>query len=96
MRESFSDVSDACNGSRSHFDSAVADVGCGVFREAAQMAVVRDFSRTTSTSSSSTMILNEVELFPASEGACAARARTRRPSSHPGDHVLTMCTCIST
>ena len=79
MRQRFLDVSDGfgCNGSCSHFDSAVADATSAVLREAAQMAVVRDVSRTTSTSSSSTMILNEVELFPASEGACAARARTR-------------------
>ena len=33
------------------------------------MAVVRDFSRTTSTSSTSTIILNEAPLFTASKGA---------------------------
>ena len=38
-------------------------------REAAQMAVVREIPRTTSSPSSSTIILNEVELVPAWQGA---------------------------
>jgi hypothetical protein len=49
-------------------------------------------SRATSTSSSSTIVLNEVKLYLASERVRAARARTRRPSSllsdHPGDRRL--------
>ena len=44
-------------------------------------------SRSTSTSSSSTIVLNEVKLYLASECVCAARARTRRPSSLLSNHM---------
>ena len=55
------------------------------------MAVVRDFSRTTSTSSTSTIILNEEQLFTASEGAWLPPIlELSAPSAQlPHGHVLT-------
>ena len=59
--------------------------------QAAQMAVLRDFSRRTSTSSSSTTILNKGELFTASQGAWLQPGlELSNPLTLPSlDHMLT-------
>ena len=59
--------------------------------EAPQGALVRDFSRTSSTSSTSTILINEKQLFTVSKGArLPPRLELRDPSAQlPLDHVLT-------
>ena len=59
--------------------------------EAAQGALVRDFSRTSSSSSSSAILIDEKQLFAASKGArLPQRLELSDPSSQLSlDHVLT-------
>ena len=59
--------------------------------EATQGALVRDFSRTSSTSSTSTIIISKAVIFAASEGAWQPRElELSDPLAQPSlDHVLT-------